>query len=75
MKQTSKKKDAALQADATPEEKERRFDAAISKIEKSFGHGAIMKMGEKAQMNVSAVSTGSLTLDMALGVGGLPRGE
>lgn len=75
MKQTSKKKDAALQADATPEEKKKALDAAISKIEKSFGHGAIMKMGEKAQMNVSAVSTGSLTLDMALGVGGLPRGR
>ena len=75
MKQTSKKKDGALQADATPEEKKKTLDAAISKIEKSFGHGAIMKMGEKAQMNVSAVSTGSLTLDMALGVGGLPRGR
>ena len=75
MKQTSKKKDAALQADATPEEKKKALDAAISKFEKSFGHGAIMKMGEKAQMNVSAVSTGSLTLDMALGVGGLPRGR
>ena len=75
MKQTSKKKDAALQADATPEEKKKALAAAISKIEKSFGHGAIMKMGEKAQMNVSAVSTGSLTLDMALGVGGLPRGR
>ena len=75
MKQTSKKKDAALQADATPEEKKKALDAAISKTEKSVGHGAIMKMGEKAQMNVSAVSTGSLTLDMALGVGGLPRGR
>ena len=75
MKQTSKKKDAALQADETPEEKKKALDAAISKIEKNFGHGAIMKMGEKAQMNVSAVSTGSLTLDMALGVGGLPRGR
>ena len=40
--------------------KKKALDAAISKIEKSFGHGAIMKMGEKAQMNVSAVSTGSL---------------
>lgn len=49
MKQTSKKKDAALQADATPEEKKKALDAAISKIEKSFGHGAIMKMGEKAR--------------------------
>ena len=75
MKQTTKKKETTLSADATPEEKKKALDTAISKIEKSFGHGAIMKMGEKGQMNISTVSTGSLTLDMALGVGGLPRGR
>lgn len=75
MKQTTKKKDIALSADASPEEKKKALDAAISKIEKSFGHGSVMKMGERAQMNVSVISTGSLNLDMALGVGGFPRGR
>lgn len=75
MKQTTKKKDVTLKSDATAEDKKKALSAAITKIEKDFGHGAIMKMGEKAQMNVSAVSTGSFTLDLALGVGGLPKGR
>lgn len=74
-KQSAKKKEAPLGAQATPEEKKKALETAISKIEKSFGTGSIMKMGERAQMNVAAVSTGSLTLDLALGVGGLPRGR
>ena len=74
VKPTSKKTSAASPADS-PEAKKKALDTAISQIEKSFGKGTIIKMGENPQMNVSAVSTGSLTLDLALGVGGLPRGR
>ena len=73
MKQTTKKQSAA--AADSPEAKKKALETAISQIEKSFGKGTIIKMGENPQMNVSAVSTGSLTLDLALGVGGLPRGR
>lgn len=56
-------------------EKEKALDTAISQIEKQFGKGSVMRLGEKREMNVSCISTGSLTLDLALGVGGLPRGR
>ena len=51
------------------------LETAISRIERDHGKGAIMRLGESASMNVSAVSTGSLTLDIALGIGGLPKGR
>ncbi len=51
------------------------LETAIARIERSMGKGTIMKLGDAAGMNVSAVSTGSLTLDMALGIGGVPRGR
>lgn len=57
------------------EERKKALSNTLGAIEKQFGKGAIMKLGENAAMNVSAVSTGSLTLDMALGIGGLPRGR
>ena len=57
------------------EEKKKALDTAVSQIEKSFGKGSIIKMGENPRMNVSVVPTGSLGLDVALGVGGLPRGR
>jgi recombination protein RecA len=57
-------------------EKERALTAALSQIERSYGKGAIMKLGEAAaQKNIDVIPTGSLTLDMALGVGGIPRGR
>jgi recombination protein RecA len=62
----------------TKEMKERAqaVDSAIAQIEKQFGKGAIMKLGEKAaSIKVDAVSTGSLELDIALGIGGIPRGR
>lgn len=62
-------------SERTPEEKKKALETAISQIEKNFGKGTIIKMGENPKMNVSAVSTGSISLDMALGVGGLPRGR
>ena len=69
------KKNAPAVAPVAPEEKKKVLQTTIAGIEKNFGTGSIMKMGERARMNVSSISTGSLTLDMALGVGGLPRGR
>ncbi len=59
----------------TPEQKKKALDAALSKIEKDFGKGTIMKLGENTHMQIEAISTGSLNLDIALGVGGLPKGR
>jgi len=73
-KATSKKQ-APEMTDRTPEERKKALDTAISQIEKNFGKGTIIKMGENPKMNVSGVSTGSISLDMALGIGGLPRGR
>ena len=57
-------------------ERSRALDLAVSQIEKQFGKGAIMKLGEEAiTQDIAAISTGSLTLDLALGIGGLPRGR
>lgn len=58
------------------EDKQKALDAALSQIEKQFGKGAVMKLGDdSAKMNVEVVPTGSLSLDIALGVGGVPKGR
>jgi len=56
-------------------EKQKALDAALSQIERAFGKGSIMKLGSDSKQEVEAISTGSLGLDMALGIGGLPRGR
>nr|WP_191995947.1 DNA recombination/repair protein RecA [Lacticaseibacillus casei] len=56
-------------------ERQEALATALKKIEKNFGKGAIMKMGDKADTRVSAISSGSLAIDEVLGVGGLPRGR
>src|SRR5215207_5851021 len=56
-------------------EREKALDMALSQIDKQFGKGSIMRMGEKGSMAIEAVSTGALALDLALGIGGLPRGR
>ena len=56
-------------------EKEKALDAAISRIEKEFGKGSIMKMGEDTRRVMEVIPTGSIELDIALGVGGIPRGR
>ena len=56
-------------------DRERAVEQAISQIEKQFGRGSIMKMGEKKVLDIPAISTGSLALDLALGIGGVPRGR
>ncbi|KRM06495.1 MAG: recombinase RecA [Liquorilactobacillus ghanensis] len=57
------------------DERKAALDAALKKIEKNFGKGSIMRMGDKADTKISTVSSGSLALDEALGVGGYPRGR
>ena len=56
-------------------EKKKALDAALSQIEKQFGKGSVMKLGDFKAMEVEAIPTGALSLDMALGIGGLPRGR
>ncbi len=58
-----------------PEAKKKALATAVSQIEKTYGKGSIIRMGENPRMDISSVSTGSLGLDLALGVGGLPRGR
>lgn len=57
------------------DERQAALDIALKKIEKDFGKGAVMRLGESAQTQISTVSSGSLALDNALGVGGFPRGR
>ncbi len=56
-------------------EKKKALEAAMGQIEKQFGKGSVMKMGENTHLNVEAIPTGSLALDLALGIGGVPRGR
>jgi len=56
-------------------ERDKALEMAMSQIEKQFGKGAIMRMGENLDMQVEAIPTGALSLDIALGIGGLPRGR
>ena len=57
------------------EEKRKALEAAMSQIEKQFGKGSVMKLGNATKMNVEAIPTGSLALDVALGIGGIPKGR
>src|ERR671913_1267198 len=55
--------------------REEALDTALGQIERQFGKGAVMRMNDRAHVSVGSVSTGSMALDLALGVGGLPRGR
>ena len=57
------------------EEKKKALDSVFGQIEKQFGAGAVMRLGEKPQVKIDAIPTGSLSLDVALGIGGVPRGR
>jgi recombination protein RecA len=61
--------------DMANEDRKKALEQALGQIEKTFGKGSIMKMGENLNMSIEAISTGSLALDMALGVGGVPKGR
>ena len=60
---------------APAEDKRRALETAISQIEKSYGKGAIMRLGDNMQVNVDVIPSGSLSLDLALGIGGVPKGR
>lgn len=55
--------------------RKKALEAALSQIEKQFGKGTVMRMGTDERPEIEAISTGSLTLDTALGIGGVPRGR
>ena len=59
----------------TPEDRKKALETAIAKIERDYGKGTIMRLGDDIPVNVEALSTGSLTLDLALGIGGVPKGR
>lgn len=68
--------DSNSKGEKDEKDRERALDLAVSQIEKQFGKGSIMRLGENAIVpDIASISTGSLTLDLALGIGGLPRGR
>ncbi len=70
----TEKKAAEKAAVKAASEKEKALETALAQIEKQFGKGAVMKLGQNVTMQVDAISTGSLSLDLALGIGGFYRG-
>lgn len=72
---SDKEKDSAAEKERIAEQKKEALQIALAKVEKKYGKGSVMRLGENARMEVSSVSTGSLSLDLALGIGGLPRGR
>ena len=68
-------KKAAVVRVTTEEDRKTALDGALKQIEKKYGAGAIMRLGQTKTLNVDAVPTGSMTLDLALGIGGVPRGR
>ena len=70
-----KKKAAAAASPSAAADKRKALETAIAQIEKNYGKGAIMRLGDDIPVNVEAISTGSLSLDLALGIGGVPRGR
>ena len=69
------KKTGAYEAPTPASDKRKALDTAIAQIEKTFGKGTVMRLGDKPEMNVEAIPTGSLALDAALGIGGVPKGR
>ena len=71
----AEKKKAAAPEAGPAADKKKALETAIAQIEKNFGKGAIMRLGDDIPVNVEAIPTGSLSLDLALGIGGVPRGR
>jgi len=63
------------QQEVDSKEKNKALEAAISQITDNFGKGSVMKLGQRRAMDIESISTGSLSLDLALGIGGLPKGR
>ncbi len=74
VKKSAEKKSVPL-SQQSREEKKKALETAIAQLEKTYGAGAVMRLGQTTTLNVEAISTGSMTLDMALGIGGVPRGR
>ena len=68
-------KKPAYEAPAPASDKKKALDTALLQIEKNYGKGAVMRLGDRPELNVEAIPTGSLALDAALGIGGVPRGR
>ena len=68
-------KKTSYEAPTPASDKKKALQTALSQIEKSFGKGAVMRLGDRPEMNVDAIPTGSLALDAALGIGGVPKGR
>ena len=68
-------KKTAYEAPAPASDKKKALQTALSQIDKNFGKGTVMRLGDRPEMNVEAIPTGSLALDAALGIGGVPRGR
>ena len=77
MAQTSAAKNAAQNKSANGIDPRRQaaLDTALAQVEKSFGKGSAMRLGDRPEQDVEVIPTGSLALDMALGIGGLPKGR
>ena len=71
----AEKKKTPITTVGRPEDRKKALETALAQIEKNFGKGAIMRLGDDIPVNVEAVPTGSLSLDIALGIGGVPRGR
>ena len=69
------KTNKTLSTPVNNEEKLKALDAALTQIEKQFGRGAVMRLGEKTDIQIETYPTGALSLDIALGVGGIPKGR
>ncbi|MBR2420987.1 MAG: recombinase RecA [Oscillospiraceae bacterium] len=68
-------KKTAYEAPTPASDKKKALQTALSQIDKSFGKGTVMRLGDRPEMNVEAIPTGSLALDAALGIGGVPKGR
>lgn len=75
VKETKEAKDSKKIQTIEQENKRKALELALSQIEKQFGKGAIMKMDDSAHLDIPSISTGSVSLDIALGIGGVPRGR
>ena len=74
-KSMAEKKRVSVDSPSPASDRKRALDTAIAQIEREFGKGSIMRLGENSHIVVEAVPTGSLSLDIALGIGGVPKGR
>ncbi|NMB30458.1 MAG: recombinase RecA [Clostridiales bacterium] len=75
MSRSSTKKKTEVVRQTNPTERKKALETALEYIEKQYGAGAIMKLGQSTKLNVESIPTGSMTLDIALGIGGVPKGR